>query len=464
MPLVPVARDRVGIHDGDDSAADDDRDRETHSILGKRFESGPDAGALAVARGDGARGADREPDHPGLGERKIDRFRLRVARSEARHAPALNPIVAQDDDRRARRFARGRQRQRVQDLAQRRGAVEAANAFEQAADAGHFDLAFLDARRGDGTLEIGSRLRLHRGAEARFSVGDASLGGLFGLLENLGFRDANGLFTLGRSLGEDLLNERSHGLIDTWTEYDLRTTLSCLDPGRGSLGTQAAAGVRAIVRTAAIMGSATIEVKAQIAVKRLTHQPFEPSRPTGRRSVSAYAHPANAQVGGDRSLQRRPGGAMQALAPAQPRLTDRNDYEYNGRHPLDANCPNTIYCYRILVPVLLEQVPMDPERRWRGLQWLAHTATGALVAMATAPIGSPLIASVLLQTSYAFTFTAYDPYTPDPVVFLISALILYLWLVDRAFTVAVVAALGVFAKETVALVASVPAIRGRAVE
>ena len=150
--------------------------------------------------------------------------------------------------------------------------------------------------------------------------------------------------------------------------------------------------------------------------------------------------------------------AMQALAPAQPRMTDRNDYEYSGQHPLDANCPNTIYCYRILVPVLLEQVPMDPERRWRGLQWLAHATTGSLVAMATAPIGSPLIASVLLQTSYAFTFTAYDPYTADPVVFLICALILYLWFVDRAFTVAVVAALGVFAKETVALVASVPGL------
>ena len=52
---------------------------------------------------------------------------------------------------------------------------------------------------------------------------------------------------------------------------------------------------------------------------------------------------------------------LQALAPAQPRMTDRNDYEYTGRQPLTANCPNTIYCYRILVPVLLEQVPMDPE-------------------------------------------------------------------------------------------------------
>lgn len=150
--------------------------------------------------------------------------------------------------------------------------------------------------------------------------------------------------------------------------------------------------------------------------------------------------------------------AIQALAPDQPRMTDRNDYEYTGRQPLAANCPNSIYCYRILVPLLLEQVPMDPERRWRGLQWLAHTATGSVVAMATAPIGSPLIASVLLQTSYAFTFTAYDPYTADPAVFLISGLILYLWLADRALAVTLVAAFGVFAKETVALVASAPAL------
>ena len=67
---------------------------------------------------------------------------------------------------------------------------------------------------------------------------------------------------------------------------------------------------------------------------------------------------------------------IQAAAPDQPRLTDRNDYDYNGRQPLTAYCPNSIYCYRILVPMLLERVPIDPELRWRGLQLLAHTATG----------------------------------------------------------------------------------------
>lgn len=153
---------------------------------------------------------------------------------------------------------------------------------------------------------------------------------------------------------------------------------------------------------------------------------------------------------------------IQAAAPAPPRLSDRENYDYNGRYPLTAKCPNSIYCYRVLIPMLLEYVPIEPERRWRGLQWLAHAATGSVVAIATAPIGSPYIASLLLQTSYAFTFTAYDPYTPDPVVFLIAAMVLYYWIEDRTFIVALVALLFVFAKETVALVVSVPAIAAMA--
>ena len=78
--------------------------------------------------------------------------------------------------------------------------------------------------------------------------------------------------------------------------------------------------------------------------------------------------------------------------------------------------------------------------------------------MATVPLGSPFVGSILLQSSYAFSFTAYDPYTPDPVVFLIAALVLYLWLADRAVTIAALAVAGVFAKETVALIVSAPAL------
>lgn len=145
-------------------------------------------------------------------------------------------------------------------------------------------------------------------------------------------------------------------------------------------------------------------------------------------------------------------------APLQPRLSDRAEYEYTGRHGLAPSCPVTIYCYRILVPVALEQIPLDPEMRWRALQWLAHTATGTVTAIVVSPFASPFIASTLLQTSYAFSFTAYDPFTPDPVVFLIAALILSCWMHDRAIAAALIVLVGVFAKETVALIAAAPAI------
>jgi len=157
-------------------------------------------------------------------------------------------------------------------------------------------------------------------------------------------------------------------------------------------------------------------------------------------------------------------GALSLLvmtaAPDQPRLSDRNDYEYSGKQPLAPFCPNTIYCYRILVPVALEQIPLDAERRWRGLQWLAHTATGTITAMVVSPFASPFIASTLLQTSYAFSFTAYDPYTPDPVVFLIASLMLFFWMRDRALWVVAIATIGVFVKETVGVLAACVALAG----
>ena len=150
--------------------------------------------------------------------------------------------------------------------------------------------------------------------------------------------------------------------------------------------------------------------------------------------------------------------AIAAAAPGEARLTDRNDYDYNGRQWLTAYCPNSIFCYRILVPVLLEFVPIDAEPRWRAYQWLAHTATGTVTAMAIAPVASPLLTTVLVQSSYAFAYTAYDPYTADPFVFLIAALMLYLWQLDRILAMTMMAGVGVFAKETVALIASAPAI------
>lgn len=151
---------------------------------------------------------------------------------------------------------------------------------------------------------------------------------------------------------------------------------------------------------------------------------------------------------------------IQAAAPAQPKLSDREEYEYTGAHGLEPSCPKTIYCYRVLVPVALQSIPVDPELRWRVYAGSSHALTATIIATTVSLFGSPWIASLLTHTSYAFTFTAYDPYTPDPTVFLIAALIFFCWMRDRAAPVMLLAAAGVFAKETVALLATVTAIAG----
>ena len=147
-------------------------------------------------------------------------------------------------------------------------------------------------------------------------------------------------------------------------------------------------------------------------------------------------------------------GLTQLMAPAQPVRSDRQEYEFVGQHALEANCGWSVYCYRVLVPVLLEQIPLEPDTRWRWFRWVANTAAGAIVAGTTAvQVGgaSPLIVTVIVQLSFGFAFTAYDPYSAEPMVYLLSAILAWCWLSDRWLAALAAGVLGVFAKETVAL-------------
>jgi hypothetical protein len=112
----------------------------------------------------------------------------------------------------------------------------------------------------------------------------------------------------------------------------------------------------------------------------------------------------------------------------------------------------TIYCYRPLAPVVVRALPLDGDTGWRVYQITANALAGSILAALTT---APAIASVIVQTSYGFAFTAYDPYAADPLVFLFTALLIWCWLRRRVGLAAVLAVIGVFAKETVALVAGV---------
>lgn len=138
-------------------------------------------------------------------------------------------------------------------------------------------------------------------------------------------------------------------------------------------------------------------------------------------------------------------------------MSDRPAYDYVGQSPFAPNCPFSIYCYRVLVPVVVHQLPLDADTSWRTYQVLSNAAAGSVIATVAGTLATglaaPVLASVLAQASYGFTFTAYDPYAADPLVFLIAALLAWCWVHDRVWPALALSTIGIFAKETVALLA-----------
>ena len=150
--------------------------------------------------------------------------------------------------------------------------------------------------------------------------------------------------------------------------------------------------------------------------------------------------------------------SLRAIAPPQPVVSDRAAYEYVGRHGLEPDCPVSVYCYRVLVPVVLERLPGPPEARWRWFEGVSNVSAGFVLALAaTRVVPDPLagvLSTIMAQTAYGFSFTAYDPYTADPLVFLISAAFALAWIADWPIVGLGLALVGGFVKETVALVAT----------
>jgi len=151
---------------------------------------------------------------------------------------------------------------------------------------------------------------------------------------------------------------------------------------------------------------------------------------------------------------------IQAAAPSQPAQSDREKYEFAGAHPFAPTCPPlwVVYCYRVLVPGTLELIPVDSEVRWRGYRWAATTAAGSIIAVTVASITSApaagVAAAVLTQASYGFAFTAYDPFSADPAVFVFVAAMAWCWMRGRWALALALGLVGMFAKETVALMSA----------
>ena len=155
-------------------------------------------------------------------------------------------------------------------------------------------------------------------------------------------------------------------------------------------------------------------------------------------------------------------GVLRFGVPEQPINSDLPAYNYVGQHGLEPHCPYSLYCHRVLVPVVLAQFPGDPETRWRTSELILISLAGFVTALATATLTSawhaPLLATLVAHLSFGFSFTGYDPYSPDPMVFLVAALLLLAWLREQPWAALGLSVIGVFGKETVALLAASTAL------
>jgi hypothetical protein len=159
---------------------------------------------------------------------------------------------------------------------------------------------------------------------------------------------------------------------------------------------------------------------------------------------------------------------LRGLAPAEPLSTDRPGYEYSAQHGLASNCTVGPYCYRVLIPAVLARLPVEREAGWRAVQVIGNTAAGLLIGIVcwqiTGAIISPFLAAVLSQLSFGFAHTAWDPYSPDPILFAVGGLVTLLWLKNKPLAVLPLSVIGVFVKETTAVYAiavALAAIAGR---
>jgi hypothetical protein len=194
--------------------------------------------------------------------------------------------------------------------------------------------------------------------------------------------------------------------------------------------------------------------------------------------------------------------AFRAIAPAQPLFTDRPTYEVLGQRALAPGCRADIFCYRVLVPAVLERIPLESDLRWRLFEATMVLLSGFVIALATTralasadPSGdsqsfvssaagrrsprpapatdrqkavgrvsatavsaAPWLATIVAQSSFGLTYTAYDPYTVDPAIYLLGALFALAWFANKVGLAFALGSIGVFVKQTAVLVAAAPAI------
>jgi hypothetical protein len=137
-------------------------------------------------------------------------------------------------------------------------------------------------------------------------------------------------------------------------------------------------------------------------------------------------------------------------SPAPDRVTDRDVYEATAALTIVPDCSD-LHCFRVLVPWALSVFPGDSTVRWKGYAVLSNAGAAIAVLILCPVFGLSRRASVLAASASAFGFgslyTLHDPFTADPLMFLLGPLVTWLALTNRIWIAAALGAVGVLAKE-----------------
>jgi hypothetical protein len=137
-------------------------------------------------------------------------------------------------------------------------------------------------------------------------------------------------------------------------------------------------------------------------------------------------------------------------SPAPDRVTDRDVYEATATHGFVPDCGD-LQCFRVLVPWMLGPLPGASTLKWKAYAGVCNAATAVAVFAWCLSLGlsrrAAWMGSVVSAFGFGSLYTLHDPYTSDPLMYLLGPFVANEALVGRVGVAAAAAAVGVLAKE-----------------
>jgi hypothetical protein len=143
-------------------------------------------------------------------------------------------------------------------------------------------------------------------------------------------------------------------------------------------------------------------------------------------------------------------GVVAALAPQPWYLTDRDTYNRISSDIILVDCSD-LHCFRVLISWTLGLLPGPSLVKWKAYAAIANAgaavALGRLCLLLGFSTRAATMATWIAAFGYGSTFTLFDGYSSDALMFLLGPLVLGEMIRGRRGRGGLIAAVGVFAKE-----------------